>query len=218
MKQYDEACYHVQRDVCDTGVNRYVEMSLRNSIAHPIKCPEPNCRVLLKSDMIFEILNDNNNIELLEVYDSYLDEKRLERIKKFIRCAHGCGSGEIHSVSNPKVVCIKYRKMTCFIHKIPWHDGITCEDYERLARIVDQKSYEYIKNYRKQCPKWRVNIEKNFGCDHMNYTKCQTDFCWECLSIFRTYDTLTSCQHKITCSHFKLRRIRLNHSSLCTIL
>ncbi|CAF3296560.1 unnamed protein product [Rotaria sp. Silwood2] len=91
MKQYDEACYHVQRDVYDTCVNRYVEMSLRNSIAHPIKCSEPNCRVLLKSDMIFEILNDNNNIELLEVYDSYLDEKRLERIKKFIRCAHGCG-------------------------------------------------------------------------------------------------------------------------------
>ncbi|CAF1490007.1 unnamed protein product, partial [Rotaria sordida] len=61
-------------------------------------------------------------------------------MERFIRCAHGCGSGQIHSNSDPKVICVPCGKSTCFHHKIPWHDGITCENYEQRARKLDQKS------------------------------------------------------------------------------
>uniref|UniRef100_A0A1I8HP02 RBR-type E3 ubiquitin transferase n=1 Tax=Macrostomum lignano TaxID=282301 RepID=A0A1I8HP02_9PLAT len=37
---------------------------------------------------------------------------------------------------------------------------------------------------RKQCPRCRVHIEKNAGCNHMTCTRCHCHFCWLCVRAF----------------------------------
>ena len=40
---------------------------------------------------------------------------------------------------------------------------------------------KYIgKRKSRKCPECQSRIEKNQGCNHMNCTICQTDFCWVC--------------------------------------
>ena len=39
----------------------------------------------------------------------------------------------------------------------------------------------------KKCPKCKVDIEKEGGCQYMRCSKCHTEFCWHCLAVCPRY-------------------------------
>ena len=47
-------------------------------------------------------------------------------------CAAGCGWGQEHPEgdSSPLIICNQCRKLTCFTHQAPWHDGMTCYEFD----------------------------------------------------------------------------------------
>ncbi|KHJ98692.1 IBR domain protein [Oesophagostomum dentatum] len=52
---------------------------------------------------------------------------------------------------------------------------------KNLQRIIDTLLNEgWIDGNSKPCPRCRVNIEKNEGCNKMHCTKCDVMFCWLC--------------------------------------
>ena len=84
--------------------------------------------------------------------------------------------------------CSKCSALTCFKHRVPWHEGKTCAEFEfpdpglKGKRLVewkkDERSRKKIKKDTKPCPKCKVPIEKDGGCDHMYCTRCKENWCW----------------------------------------
>ena len=59
----------------------------------------------------------------------------VERDPRFVWCpAPGCGGGQLHERGDaePIVTCFQCRRRSCFRHRVPWHAGVTCRDFDRL--------------------------------------------------------------------------------------
>uniref|UniRef100_A0A1I8A827 RBR-type E3 ubiquitin transferase n=1 Tax=Steinernema glaseri TaxID=37863 RepID=A0A1I8A827_9BILA len=55
---------------------------------------------------------------------------------------------------------------------------------KRFRMLVDQyKNEKWIQANSKKCPRCRFGIERSFGCNKMQCTKCNCNFCWLCLRI-----------------------------------
>lgn len=52
----------------------------------------------------------------------------------FVWCRAGCGSGQVHAAGRhqPIVTCIQCNHRFCFVHKVTWHEGMTCSDYDEF--------------------------------------------------------------------------------------
>ena len=79
--------------------------------------------------------------------------------------------------SSPMMRCPKCSKQFCFNCKTSeWHEGSTCEAFQKWKKENSQgdtKFEEWAKKNTKICPKCKVKIEKNGGCDHMTCRHCQ---------------------------------------------
>lgn len=206
-QQYSHECEHVVRSICDTCVYNYIRSVLEDNINSAIICPERYCQSRFSFQMIRSILNAKNNIELFERYDRHLAYGHLEQLGEFVWCAHnGCGSGQLHdmgSYANPMVVCIKCHRRTCAVHRIQWHVGMTCEEYDQLKiSSADDQTEVWLKKYSKKCPKCQSPIEKISGCDHMTCRRCFHQFCWQCLADYRKILNHGSKYHQKHCLHY----------------
>ncbi len=73
------------------------------------------------------------------------------------------------NVSENYLVC-KNGHYTCNVCSGKYHCLLNC-DYE-----FQKLSKKWIHSNCKKCPKCRVPIQKNGGCNHMYCTKCNTQF------------------------------------------
>ena len=90
-----------------------------------------------------------------------------------------CDCGEVFCFS-----CLGESHIPC--------DCLTVEEWNKFAEKYGQDNYIWIKketnaeklliqnDFRKQCPKCKLLIEKNQGCNHMS-CPCGYQFCWNCL-------------------------------------
>lgn len=116
-----------------------------------------------------------------------------------------CEYGEEHpdDPKHPMTTCTSCGFNSCFYHETPWHEGITCDEYNAKIAVgavkAEKKSEKVIKKIAKRCPGCQRYINKNGGCSHMSCkpivivqdTKstmltirkgpCGKHFCWTCL-------------------------------------
>ncbi|CAG8604443.1 9905_t:CDS:2, partial [Diversispora eburnea] len=74
----------------------------------------------------------------------------------------------------PVVICESCGGKSCYIHKVIWHTGKTCGEYEKDKKQSDSATEDYIQRNTKRCPKCSISIEKSRGCDHMTYVYMNT--------------------------------------------
>ncbi|CAF4511802.1 unnamed protein product [Rotaria sp. Silwood2] len=213
---YSNQCKHSQRTVCDTCIYNNIKILVENTINPNIICPEPDCMAIFTFESIRYILRMGNNLELFERYDRQLTHKHLEQIQEFVWCAHnGCGSGQLHNMDkylNPIVNCIKCQKQTCAYHRIKWHFGMTCQQYDQFnISSIDNNTQIWIRKHSKKCPKCKSYIEKISGCDHMTCTICKHQFCWQCFSDYRNIQIYGRKQHMKYCTHYYAYHHSNNH-------
>jgi len=79
------------------------------------------------------------------------------------------------------MICCRCKASSCFFHDIPWHKGLTCQQYDNLLKEEEKANDDYKLKNTKKCPKCTYPIEKNDGCDKMVCT-CKYEFCWLCLA------------------------------------
>ena len=60
-----------------------------------------------------------------------------------------------------------------------------------LKSSSDQENVQWILASTKKCPKCKVAIEKNQGCNHMTCAKCNHEFCWLCKQPWNTHGSIT---------------------------
>ncbi|CAE6523782.1 unnamed protein product [Rhizoctonia solani] len=103
--------------------------------------------------------------------------------------------------------CYYCHSPACFTHRVPWHHGLTCEEYDLVIRQEEeiQANEDYIGTHTKQCPGCRRPIEKLDGCDHMTCLRpggCGHQFCWLCLADYGPIWRDGNHRHNSDCKYY----------------
>ena len=188
-------CEH-EPSTCDKCNRNHIKEEVNGKgITRVILCPIGTCKKALDHQEIKVICTGSEEgRRTFARFDDLLCRRSLEAMSDFIWCTgQNCGSGQLHMGADetPVVECGKGTgrgcgAKTCFIHKIPWHEGLTCDQYsDRLEHSdADKKAAEWKARMTKPCPKCEAPIEKDGGCCHMTCTNaaadCKFEFCWHC--------------------------------------
>ena len=85
----------------------------------------------------------------------------------------------IITVSVPIMTCTACNARSCFVHDLPIHSGLQCdqckaeedeanaEKEEANKKKAEKASEGFLQQQTKPCPKCKSRIIKNGGCDHM---------------------------------------------------
>jgi len=108
-------------------------------------------------------------------FDTLSTRAALGAMDDFIWCiGPGCTSGQCHpaGADAPIFYCNACGFRHCIVHKVKWHDGETCQEYDYRKdggkrREAEEKASEAAVGRMSKCPKCGSPIEKKSGCDHM---------------------------------------------------
>lgn len=78
----------------------------------------------------------------------------------------------------------------CFQCTQEVHDLIPCKLLRDFTdtKVANFETATWLIQNSKQCPKCRVDIEKNGGCNHITCRVCRFEFCWICLYSWRSHN------------------------------
>lgn len=158
---------------CSKCVGKYVASRLEENVTN-IGCPVPDCQGFLDPDHCRSIIPPM----VFGRWGLALCEAAIPEEDKFYCPYRECSALMIHD--GKKIVgqweCPHCKRMFCVQCKVPWHDSITCEDFQRnnvheLAK-EDGMLIELAetKNWRR-CPSCNYFVEKVRGC---TYVKCRS--------------------------------------------
>ncbi|KAF1972361.1 hypothetical protein BU23DRAFT_387472, partial [Bimuria novae-zelandiae CBS 107.79] len=177
-----------------------------------IRCPEAGCKTTLEHAEIKQYASPAT----FNQYDTYTTLSVLARDPKFRWCLEpNCASGQIHEggLEENIFTCIVCGFHVCVFHERKWHEGETCDDFDRRVeqeeeqRMQEAASAKVISMLTKTCPGegcgW--NIEKNGGCDHMTCTRCRYEFCWLCLAPYDSIRQDGNSAHRSGCQYYSGR-------------
>ncbi|KAI1824246.1 hypothetical protein F4861DRAFT_507296 [Xylaria intraflava] len=184
------------RDCLGEWIRSRIEVGTWNNITCP-ECPQK---------LSFADIELHAPRDVFKRYDKLLTKAKLEKLPGFRWCLNPkCGAGQIHSRRCSKVKCHACKHAACAWHNVPWHDGETCNAYDK--RTNNQKRNEHLsekhmKKKTKPCPKCQKNVEKYSGCDHITCL-CGHEWCWQCSATYvRDRQSFLRCRHEQTCRYF----------------
>lgn len=214
-ERFSNLCQHVERTICNKCIYNKGKSLLETSNMIEFNCPEAHCKAKFNPKQIRQLLSDVHNTESIGNLNRHSKSHSLERKTEFVWCAHEeCGSGQFHILNqntSPIVTCVLCKRQTCALHRVKWHKGITCNEYDQQQKVPVIGI--------KQCSKCQSNIEESPGYDRVICSKCRCEYCWECMSDYRQIQRSGSHHHKTTCSHYKNNsKSKSSKSSTCTIL
>ena len=196
------------RTVCEDCLQKHITHSIEKQDGEDIRCicTTQKCSAKLKHRHVQRYASQ----ETFRRYDEALLRITLERNDEFCWCAtSGCGSGQLHVRQHdyPRMRCHVCRQNTCFTHRCAWHEGRSCQQYDRdasnseevaLLQALEHESFQH-------CPKCRNGIEKTGGCWHMTckWASCKHEFCWHCLAPMAEIRKNGSKSHKSSCRLYK---------------
>ncbi|EXX57176.1 hypothetical protein GLOIN_2v1725015 [Rhizophagus irregularis DAOM 181602=DAOM 197198] len=182
---------------CTSCFEKHIESQIEKGILQNIKCLQ--CDEILDYHDIKRIVNN----ELFQRYDVALLRHTLRQMKDFRWCKRtNCGWGQIHNGGDdaPIVTCKACGAKSCFTHDVPWHEDSSCSKFaEQLLRDT-AANQAYYDRHTKNCPKCKMPIEKNDGCEHMTCF-CGYEFCWLCLADYNLIRNEGNHRHERTCQH-----------------
>ncbi|KAJ2902913.1 hypothetical protein MKZ38_010644 [Zalerion maritima] len=173
-------------DTCRQCVRTHLKIQLDQygrDHCDKLSCPTQDCkRTLTHHDV--RMLADK---ETFEKYDHYKFLNTISADPNFRWClGDGCDSGQCYqdNMIDPHIKCEACDFDMCFNHQVPWHGGLTCEQYDSERSDDFVKSAQWISENSKKCPgeACGVDIIKGESCFHMTCSQCSFEFCWVCLA------------------------------------
>jgi len=81
----------------------------------------------------------------------------------------------------------------CFSCDEEAHDPVSCDQVARWQAkcLKESETAQWIISNTKKCPKCKVRIEKNQGCNHMSCQFCKHEFCWVCMGPWKDHGNHT---------------------------
>lgn len=161
-------CTH-RPEVCPPCLQRWVATKVAANDRGRIYCPQ--CVILLNHDDVRRACDHTTFAE----YDKHAVLNVVSRMVNFNWCLRaGCDGGqEQDGKTLGYMKCHSCDYAQCLHHRMRWHTGETCKQYdERTNNRHNEKTEEMINNslltaYLQKCPRCQVVCEKNGGCRQM---------------------------------------------------
>ncbi|KAI5865134.1 hypothetical protein GGS23DRAFT_557844 [Durotheca rogersii] len=200
------ACAH-DATMCKDCVSQWIGSSMDTQSWDQLKCPE--CPQLLQ----FENVRALAAQPVFERYDVLAVKAVLARTPDFMWCPRGdCRSGQIYPNGCSQAKCSGCGHLNCVRHHVPWHEGETCEEYDRRVEVHkknNEASEKHVKEMSKPCPGCSRNVHKYTGCDHITCV-CRQEWCWLCFGVYHQA-VRGVCDHKPGCQYAENRPINGGH-------
>ena len=165
---------------CNECLTHHYKVKTKDGDVLKVKCIDPNCDREIKEDEIMKFLTDD---ALKEKFRKFKRQKllMLNENARFCPTAN-CEGYMIGSRLKPKLECPECKTKICFNCSKPWHGYFTkCSSAQDTDHEMTEKFYAWESNKDvKKCPKCKMRIEKNAGCNHMTCVSCKYEFCWIC--------------------------------------
>ena len=169
---YRASCGH---NYCKICLETHYKIKTKDGDVLKLSCIDPNCEREIEED---EILNFLINKELRDKFIKFKKNKllMLNPNARFC-CKPGCEGTMIGSkITKRKLICPLCSTAICFNCNQPWH-GL----FVGCNKNVDIGYTKWALNKDvSKCPKCRMAIEKDEGCNHMTCSSCHYEFCWIC--------------------------------------
>ncbi|XP_057433529.1 E3 ubiquitin-protein ligase RSL1-like [Lotus japonicus] len=166
---------------CSDCVATYVRSKLEENVIN-IRCPVSGCSGLLEAEDCRAILSP----EVFDRWGTATCEALFAVSEKFYCPFKDCSTLLIDDGAE-KVMeseCPNCRRMFCAQCKVPWHDGVTCEEFQKLGKDEREKEdmmlMKLAKDQKwKRCPHCKFYVAKSEGCMYMK-CRCGHAFCYNC--------------------------------------
>ena len=168
------SCSHL---ICNSCYFLYLKEKINNNHIDKITCCQKDCKTILYNEFIKKKIQQDK--ELLDKYLKLKNRRQIMNNHNTQLCPiAGCNSYAKKIDKNIFVKCIDNNHEFCFNCLKDWHIGKECD-----TKIENKSLDEYIKvNDVRRCPKCKIAIQKNEGCNHIICSNCKCEFCWLCLS------------------------------------
>lgn len=164
----DKACLNC----LDSSITAIIERGALHLLACPI-CPQRLTR------------RDVKEYASPPVYERYKYLKEQSEIPgHYISCTNpSCGGSQPHEIEDPKMICNHCGSATCAKHRRPWHEGLTCREFDlddaQIERLEEEEATAKLLSGEAMsiCPKCGQGVTKSDGCDHMR-CQCGQEWCY----------------------------------------
>ncbi|KAK4145540.1 uncharacterized protein C8A04DRAFT_10567, partial [Dichotomopilus funicola] len=150
-------------------------------------------------------IEDDNDDDTFTRYDTLITHALLSRDDTFHFClSSGCNSGQLHEAACSQFRCVECRANWCLQHRVPWHTGETCDQYDtrtrdEARRAADRASQRAVQKLSRPCPSCRRDVHKFEGCDHITCL-CGHEWCYLCAAPYRFFNGgFLTCHHAPDC-------------------
>eukprot|EP00698_Gefionella_okellyi_P012867 TRINITY_DN3499_c0_g2_i1.p1 TRINITY_DN3499_c0_g2~~TRINITY_DN3499_c0_g2_i1.p1 ORF type:complete len:462 (-),score=17.15 TRINITY_DN3499_c0_g2_i1:309-1694(-) len=171
---------------CKECWRQHIETQLMASPAAALacKCMQADCKKVVSVADMRLIVDDKHVQKYFRIFYQRMASEKSSHYTSCRSCArtlqvHSHGWWEMCPCSTP--LCPQCGDEP--------HEPLTCsllQNYrEREARHNRHSSAEdseqWVQKFSKKCPRCKVPIQKNDGCNHMSCSQCSFQFCWLCL-------------------------------------
>uniref|UniRef100_UPI00398F37D5 E3 ubiquitin-protein ligase RNF217 n=1 Tax=Pristiophorus japonicus TaxID=55135 RepID=UPI00398F37D5 len=179
-----------KKAVCEECLKRYLSNQVQLGKAD-IKCPITECSKYLDESTVISNLPRDDIVK----YSYFLELSRVDSsTKPCPQCKHFTTFRRKSNIPTPtksenkfKIQCPVCQFVWCFKCHSPWHEGLNCKEYRKGDKLLRHWASEIEHGQRnaQKCPKCKIHIQRTEGCDHMNCSQCNTNFCYRCGETYR---------------------------------
>jgi len=155
-----------------------------------ISCMDPKCNYKISREFIMDCFGQ---AAFTFKYSKWIRRSFIKKNENYTYCPNvNCNLIVSNLGSNNKINC-KCNHTFCFscnhIHHYPAPCCIMDEWFNKCN--ADSENALWLMNNTKNCPKCKLPIEKNSGCNHMTCRNCKHDFCWLCKGAWSEHGSAT---------------------------
>jgi hypothetical protein len=190
-------CEHEITTICTICLQESIAAQSNGKTYDHINCPQEDCNMRLTYEDVqrwadpitftrqafHQYLAHDYKLTVTQRYSRLATREAIQSLPDFRWCAgEGCENGECYpnGERTPRISCSGCGGVNCYIHQRLWHEGQTCEEFDRVAGAdptqADAASAAMIHANTKRCPGRREGstttcnapIMKNGGCSHMS--------------------------------------------------
>lgn len=154
--------------VCLDCLRKCIKNDHETKMWNDITCP--TCTATLSYEEVKKLAD----VDTFKHYDELSFRTTVSCSPNFVWCLE-CTCGQIHvdGIEQPIVECQGCHAYSCFTHRVPWHYGMTCKEYDKLSRGRCTNFCLQIGTGVKLCMQFAVQ----FRLPHISHLLCfQTDF------------------------------------------